>query len=463
MDQNYHRYHIETKNAPNLGGHPHRFNVKVNRFALAKLLLKEMVHYKGNLPVVKSRPCVYGVFSGPLGGFVPKEQLCVGCLRCTTQYPDVVQIYRNPKRNELGDEYFVSDYVDTVTHEAESGRIPIRGAGYPGKFGGEGWDGMWTDMSEIVRPTRDGIHGREYISLQVDIGSRTPSLKFDSSGRTIGAIPKIFQVQVPLLFDVLPENVSDPILRDILGNSAKQLKTAAIIPIKYIQKLEEQGPHIIPLVSLDHWKGLDHLKYSPQSIELEKWDVQIFKEITASYPQAVVIVRCKYGEDILQMYKEGARVFHLIADYHGRGADGKFVLDLIREAHNIFVNAQCRGEVTLIGSGGIVLAEHVAKGIICGLDAVALDTPVLVALQASFVGNCLSREESRFKMPSKITREWGSQRLKNLVAAWADQMLEILGAMGLREVRRLRGEMGRAMFQKDLEKEAFMEISGYET
>jgi len=34
--------------------------------------------------------------------------------------------------------------------------------------------------------------------------------------------------------------------------------------------------------------------------------------------------------------------------------------------------------------------------------------------------------------------------------------------MGLREVRRLRGEMGRAMFQKDLEREAFEGITGYE-
>jgi len=33
--------------------------------------------------------------------------------------------------------------------------------------------------------------------------------------------------------------------------------------------------------------------------------------------------------------------------------------------------------------------------------------------------------------------------------------------MGLREVRRLRGEMGRAMFQKELEREAFSGIEGY--
>jgi len=37
----------------------------------------------------------------------------------------------------------------------------------------------------------------------------------------------------------------------------------------------------------------------------------------------------------------------------------------------------------------------------------------------------------------------------------------VLGAMGLRELRRLRGEMGRAMFQADLEREAFAGIEGF--
>jgi hypothetical protein len=33
--------------------------------------------------------------------------------------------------------------------------------------------------------------------------------------------------------------------------------------------------------------------------------------------------------------------------------------------------------------------------------------------------------------------------------------------MGLREVRRLRGELGRCLFQADLEREAFGAIDGY--
>jgi hypothetical protein len=51
--------------------------------------------------------------------------------------------------------------------------------------------------------------------------------------------------------------------------------------------------------------------------------------------------------------------------------------------------------------------------------------------------------------------------LVNLTASWRDQILEILGAMGLREVRRMRGETGRCMFAKELEREAFAGIAGY--
>jgi hypothetical protein len=50
---------------------------------------------------------------------------------------------------------------------------------------------------------------------------------------------------------------------------------------------------------------------------------------------------------------------------------------------------------------------------------------------------------------------WGAGRIRNLMAGWHNQLLEILGAMGIREVRRLRGEMGRAMFFEDLERNIF--------
>jgi hypothetical protein len=39
-------------------------------------------------------------------------------------------------------------------------------------------------------------------------------------------------------------------------------------------------------------------------------------------------------------------------------------------------------------------------------------------------------------------------------------MLEMLGAMGIREVRRLRGEVGRAIFHDDIQKELLSTLSG---
>jgi hypothetical protein len=223
--------------------------------------------------------------------------------------------------------------------------------------------------------------------------------------------------------------------------------------------------HIVPLITPDDAARLSDLHFEPQMIELTGWNAEAARQIRARFPTSILCLRLGYapgfGGKLVEYARAGARVFHLVADFHGRGEEGQFALDLIGEAHKVFVDAGCRDEVTLIGSGGIIAAEHVPKAIICGLDAVALDTPLLIALQAKMVGQCADRETSAFQLPG-MEMEWGVQRLKNLLASWRDQLLEVLGAMGLREVRRLRGEVGRAMFLEDLEREVFGGIAGYD-
>ena len=163
--------------------------------------------------------------------------------------------------------------------------------------------------------------------------------------------------------------------------------------------------------------------------------------------------------------KEALELRDSDSNYHGKGVDAEgaeaFVLDLLISAHKKLVSEGIRDKLTLIGSGGIVQAEHVPKALICGLDAIALDTPLMVGMQAIMDGPCISQENSKFKLPKKFNTDWGSQRIVNLMASWRDQLLEIMGAMGLREVRRLRGELGRAMFQNNLEIEAFGDIEGF--
>jgi hypothetical protein len=443
----------------NLAPHPHRYTVQVKRIELLKLLVREFIKYRGNLKVVLSRPCVYGVFGGPLGGFFPRGRLCVGCLRCTVQHPNIVQIHPNSARLDLGDSYFNPDSVDTVLYEATTGRVPVRGAGYGGGFGGSGWDAMWTDMSEIVRPTRDGIHGREYISTAVEIGAKPMMLQFDAEGAFTGRRPSTLRLPIPILFDQLPRAIAAP-AQQVVVNAAAALQTLAVLPLASLRSLDSAATAAVPMLKPDEVDQLLELEQDFLMLELDGWDEHAYRRLKDRFPESIVAVRVPLGRDILDLVRAGAETLHLHADYHGQTEYG-FAMAAIRTIHEQLVAEGLREQVSLIGSGGIIAAEHMPKAIIAGFDAVALDTALLIALQARFLGEVRDPESTLIDLPS-VDPAWGSQRLINLVASWRDQLLEVLGAMGLREVRRLRGELGRAMLQAEMEAEAFGEIVGFE-
>lgn len=454
----YKRYHIPVRPAPNIASHPNRFQVKVNRIRLAAFLVREMIEYRGDRDIVLSRPCVYGVFSGPIGGFAPREQLCVGCLRCTVEYPEMVTVQPNAGRLELGDSFFTPDMVDTVLYEAATGQIPVRGAGYRGKFAGPGWDGMWTDMSEIVRPTRDGIHGREYISTTVDLGERPTRLRFDEDGRLLRDEVHSISVPVPMLFDRLPEQVDNLERRQILASAAERVGTLAVQP--WPVDLEDRC-HTVPLVHPDQVREFLSDCDGYPMVEMQTWRADAFADLRQRLSERPVFIRVPYSGPVQEALDAGANCFHLTADYHGATENG-FVLKSIREVHESLVEQGVREQVTLVGSGGVIAAEHVPKAIICGLDAVALDTPLVVSWQGRMIGECSDPAAAQWEIVD-FPADWGVQRVANLCASWRDQLLEILGAMGLREVRRLRGEVGRAIFQAEAEREAFADIAGFES
>ena len=62
--------------------------------------------------------------------------------------------------------------------------------------------------------------------------------------------------------------------------------------------------------------------------------------------------------------------------------------DVLREVHRALTKEGTRDLVTLIASGGIAQAEHVAKAIICGADLVAIDLPLMIALECRLCGEC---------------------------------------------------------------------------
>jgi glutamate synthase domain-containing protein 2 len=152
----------------------------------------------------------------------------------------------------------------------------------------------------------------------------------------------------------------------------------------------------------------------------------------------------------------------LYADDRGNELDTekpRFLKDMIREVHLTLVENLIRQKINLVFSGGIAMAEHMAKAIICGADGVTVDTPLLIALECWLCNRCLEGKSCPVELEA-IDPEWGSQRIMNLIGAWRNQLIEVMGAMGIREARRLRGEVGRSMAFEDLERECFGPIFG---
>jgi len=151
-----------------------------------------------------------------------------------------------------------------------------------------------------------------------------------------------------------------------------------------------------------------------------------------------------------------------VADLNGNEIGAKnhrFIKDMIREIHTALIEEGKRDDTTLIAGGGIALPEHMAKAMICGADLVTIELPLMIALECHLCDRC----EPGMPCPAKledIDPDYGTGRMTNLIAAWHDQLIELMGAMGMREARRLRGDVGRAMFFKDLEEETFGRLFG---
>jgi glutamate synthase domain-containing protein 2 len=90
---------------------------------------------------------------------------------------------------------------------------------------------------------------------------------------------------------------------------------------------------------------------------------------------------------------------------------------------------------------------------------VAVDLPLVVALECRLCGECARGQACAIEL-DKIESAYAVQRIVNLMGAWHSQLIEMLGAMGIREARRLRGETGRCMFFEDLERNTFGRLFG---
>ena len=419
------------------------------------------------------RACIFGVHERSRSDVRkmadPISHLCKNCFRCVAECPQgAITMSRGGEYMSLGRGIWTPLRISTIWSEAETGKIPVLGAGYRGMFAGDGYDGMWTDMSEIVRPTRDGIHGREFISTSVDIGRIPPYLEFGSSSDVLTPMPSLIDIPIPMVLDLTRMRTCSKTMAEGFLDAAKQLKTLAFVPFGAVsnETIRDMAGYAVPVLSSrSDISGAD-LPDEVRMVELAAgpaWESD-FKALAKRFPDKVLSMRVDASagieDTILEMLEQGVAVANIQYTDQGRetGQPDRHAKESLRAIHTKLVSTGRRDEITLMAGGGLAAAEHVPKSIICGADAVSLSTALLIALECR---DCMKCESGSCPIDlSSASAQWVADRVMNVVGAWRDQLLEVLGAMGLREVRRLRGEFGRAIFFEDLEADFSARRSG---
>ena len=251
------------------------------------------------------------------------------------------------------------------------------------------------------------------------------------------------------------------------GVHAEYLKAAAAIEIKIGQGAkpglgghlpgEKVNPHIsatrmIPV-------GTDALSPAPHhdiySIEDLRQLIYALKEATEyTKPVSVKIAAVHNVAAIASgIVRAGADIVAIDGLRGGTGSTPTIVRDNVGipiELALAAVDQRLRDEgirhqASIVAAGGFRNSADVLKAIALGADAVYIGTPVLLAVgctlcQMCYTGKCCWGITTNDPVLAKrVNPDWATERLVNLVSAWAHEIQEMLGLMGINSLESLRG------------------------
>ncbi|MBU2629682.1 MAG: hypothetical protein KKE61_13775, partial [Proteobacteria bacterium] len=327
------------------------------------------------------KKCVYDIFKDNYLHMSKMEEpeylyTCNSCFRCIQECTKgIFSRVVNPEYREIGDDYWTPDVLNRTWYQAHTGSIPVSGAGYRGPFVGKGFDSMWTDMSEIVRPTRDGIHGREYINTCIELSRRPERLSFKADGSLGVPVKPILENPLPILFQqpefgVLSKKVLISMLKAARTIGTKMFVDAADV----YEDLMSYGPSIIPLVNKDNYQNYPNLLKCVDMVEIE-YEPGVGKTINSLKAMNENLVICigltltagtDYAGICVDLSKMDIDTLHVYANAQGREFESdnpRFIKDMLRDIHLALIGAATRQQINIIASGGICMAEHVNKAI----------------------------------------------------------------------------------------------------
>src|SRR5439155_6671278 len=189
--------------------------------------------------------------------------------------------------------------------------------------------------------------------------------------------------QVPIIFDELPTGTDTADIQAAVGLAYEKIGTLNIS-----RDIRHRATGLDNLLPIIDEKGIadNEEREQPEIAEFDAETPGLLDRLLARFDRSILIARLPLREDsgsaANKLVRQGVHGLHLYADYHGQdySKHARHISTALKDVHQQLVRDGLRDKVTIIASGGITLAEHVPKAIICGADVNDIYTTSFVAL-----------------------------------------------------------------------------------
>jgi glutamate synthase domain-containing protein 2 len=385
----------------------------------------------------------------------------------------------------LGNKRWTSQLILATYEQAMTGNPPLGLEYAVGKSGG-GFDRLDFKKTETASRPEDAEYDLSIALNRRSFGPRIDiSIPVYGAGMSFGSVSLNFMLARAIAAKHLntftctgeggypPEllefkdHVITQVATGMFGVREETVQAARIVEFKYAQGAKPGlGGHLLAdkvtseVANMRESMPFTSL-YSPfpfhsvYSVEDHKKHVDWVRAI---HPKCLVSVKVSTPVDVdmvaIGSYYAGANIIHIDGGYGGTGAAPEIAKKniampieyAIPKVHRYLCAEGVRDEITLMASGGIRTAYDVAKAIALGADGCVIGTAEAVAVGCTHCGNCERGRGCQVGITTTdpelslfIDPEWGAERIVNLYSSWSKQWKRILGELGLRSIRELRG------------------------
>ena len=442
------------------------------------------------------------IYSPERGAMLSDETRCVNCQRCVSLCPvRALKIVRSDCR--LRENANWSDQtIREVYKQAGSGGVLLSSMGNPKDFPVY-WDRILINASQVTNPPIDPLrepmetrvflgkkpdkirrdeNGRLLCGLPPQVSLSMPvmfsAMSYGSISYNAHASLARAATELGILYNTGEGGLHEDFYRygpntivqvasGRFGVHEDYLEAGAAIEIKMGQGAKPgigghlPGAKIVGDVSRTRMipEGSDAISPAPHhdiySIEDLRQLVYSLKEATEYSKPVIVKVAAVHNIAAIAsgIARSGADIIAIDGFRGGTGAAPTRIRDNVGipiELALAAVDQRLRDEgirnnVSLVAGGSIRSAADVIKAVALGADACYIATAALLALGCHLCRTCQSGKcnwgiaTQRPDLVKRLNPDIGSMRLVNLMRAWRNEIMELMGGMGINSIEALRG------------------------